>query len=582
MVVATAKPDRVIERTMRLWDGSEIFYRHWPARTPGGGALLLLHRGHEHSGRFADAVEALELTDVDVFAWDQRGHGRSPGERGYAESVGVLVKDLECFARHIVSEYSIPLDCMVVLGYSVAAVLVSAWVHDYAPPVRGMVLIAPAFRVKLYVPLAIPALRLWRRLKGKAFIKSYVKPRMLTHDPEMAAAYARDELISRNIAVNILLDLYDTSTRLLADAGAIRVPTLVLRAGSDYVVKLGPQKRFFDALSSPVKDMETYQGFYHALLHERERHRPIARIRDFVERALRPPPPAAELECHGRDAYERRRRPPAPLSTSRLGHSLSRVFLKTVGRLSTGIRLGWRTGFDSGEMLDYVYRNSAGGSAVLGRLIDRSFLDSPGWTGIRRRRENLQALLTRALGEASGRFGPVRVLDIASGPGRYLLETLKRRPDLELSAHLRDRDPGSLEAARKLAAELDLANVTIEEGDAFDAEALAAIRPRPHVAVVSGLYELFEDNDCVRRSLEGLARVVEEEGFLIYTNQPWHPQLEFIARVLVNREGRPWVMRCRAQTEMDDLVRAAGFAKVAMETDENAIFTVSLARKLAP
>ena len=52
--------------------------------------------------------------------------------------------------------------------------------------------------------------------------------------------------------------------------------------------------------------------------------------------------------------------------------------------------------------------------------------------------------------------------------------------------------------------------------------------------------------------------------------------------VLVNREGRPWVMRCRAQTEMDDLVRAAGFEKVAMETDENAIFTVSLARKVAP
>ncbi len=258
------------------------------------------------------------------------------------------------------------------------------------------------------------------------------------------------------------------------------------------------------------------------------------------------------------------------------------MFLKTVGRLSTGIRLGWRTGFDSGETLDYVYRNGAGGFSVVGRLIDRAYLAGPGWTGIRRRRENLQALLMRALGEASGRFGPVRVLDIASGPGRYLLETLKRRPDLELSAHLRDRDPGSLEAARKLAAELDLANVTIEEGDAFDAEALAAIRPRPHVAVVSGLYELFEDNDCVRRSLEGLARVVEEEGFLIYTNQPWHPQLEFIARVLVNREGRPWVMRCRAQAEMDDLVRAAGFEKVDMETDENAIFTVSLARKLAP
>ena len=55
---------------------------------------------------------------------------------------------------------------------------------------------------------------------------------MLTHDPEQAARYDADPLIFRQIAVNILLDLHDTSTRLLADAGAITVPTLMLGAGS--------------------------------------------------------------------------------------------------------------------------------------------------------------------------------------------------------------------------------------------------------------------------------------------------------------------------------------------------------------
>jgi hypothetical protein len=39
-------------------------------------------------------------------------------------------------------------------------------------------------------------------------------------------------------------------------------------------------------------------------------------------------------------------------------------------------------------------------------------------------------------------------------------------------------------------------------------------------------------------------------------------------------------MRRRTQAEMDDLVRAAGFEKVAMEIDEFGIFTVSLARKV--
>jgi hypothetical protein len=119
--------------------------------------------------------------------------------------------------------------------------------------------------------------------------------------------------------------------------------------------------------------------------------------------------------------------------------------------------------------------------------------------------------------------------------------------------------------------------VRFEQGDAFDEENLAAIAPAPTVTIVSGLYELFGDNEMVQRSLRGIARAMNEGGFLIYTGQPWHPQLEMIARVLTNREGQPWIMRRRTQEEMDDLVRAAGFRKLDMEIDRWGIFTVALA-----
>ena len=86
----------------------------------------------------------------------------------------------------------------------------------------------------------------------------------------------------------------------------------------------------------------------------------------------------------------------------------------------------------------------------------------------------------------------------------------------------------------------------------------------------------------VRASLSGLARAVEAGGYLVYTNQPWHPQIEFIARVLTShRDGGAWVMRPRAQAEMDGLVREAGFEKIAMEIDDDGIFSVSVARKVA-
>ena len=257
---------------------------------------------------------------------------------------------------------------------------------------------------------------------------------------------------------------------------------------------------------------------------------------------------------------------------------IDKLVLATVGRLSAGVRTGWRNGFDSGPSLDYVYRNTARGTTFVGRWLDRVYLDAIGWRAIRRRRLILGALLERTLDDLAAAGRPVHVLDVAAGVGRYVLELMRARPDLEITAELRDRDPRSLAAARALAVELGV-TARFVEADAFD----RAVRPTstPTVAVVSGLYELFPENAPVASSLVWLHDTLAPGGVLLYTNQPWHPQLDLIARVLVTREGRPWVMRCRSQAEMDGLVTGAGFHKLATETDERGIFTVSVARKAA-
>lgn len=566
------------EQTMTSWDGVQLFYRAWPSKHPTDKALLIFHRGHEHSGRMAGLVEDLALDDFHIFAWDARGHGRSPGERGYADNFSVLVKDVEAFVRFVSREHGIPVKNMAVLGHSVGAVTVSAWVHDYAPPLRALVLGTPAFRVKLYVPFAIPGLRLKQRLFGKGYVKSYVKARMLTHDLAEAAAYHKDEFIFRQIADNILLDLHDVSTRVVKDAGAIRVPTLLLAAGSDCVVKVSAQKDFFARLSSPVKRMEVLPGFYHAIFHEKERIVPISKARDFIIEQFRAAPHAA-LSIHGENTYTRAEYDRLLKPSANPAWPLLRFAMKTAGRLSQGIQIGWRTGFDSGVMLDYVYANQPQGITPLGKLIDRAYLNSIGWRGIRQRKINLQNMLIQTIERAHRDGLPVRLLDIAAGPGRYILEAMNKMAHLPVSARLRDNTPANLEAGKKLARELSVTDVIYEQGDAFDRGSLAEIDPRPTIAIVSGLYELFPENGPVLESLSGLADALRDGGYLIYTNQPWHPQMEFIARVLTNREGKPWVMRRRTQAEMDDLVRTAGFEKVAMEIDQWGIFSVSLAER---
>src|SRR5262249_30735487 len=151
--------------------------------------------------------------------------------------------------------HGLAIEDVVALGHSVGAVAVAAWVHDHAPRVRAMVLVTPALRVRLYVPLAVPGLRLLRAIRGgrRTLLKTYVRPRMLTHDAAEARAYDADPLIARTIAVNVLLDLHDAATRLIDDAAAIRTPTLILSAGSDWVVTLAAQARFFQRLGASDK-----------------------------------------------------------------------------------------------------------------------------------------------------------------------------------------------------------------------------------------------------------------------------------------------------------------------------------------
>ena len=588
-----ASPAMTTTRTPQLLsfqthDGVMLRYRYWPAVSGARrGTIALFHRGHEHGGRMAHLVDELNLPDLAFVAWDARGHGESPGARGYSPSFGTSVRDIQTFMDHLKSQHGIALPEVFVVAQSVGAVLVSTWVHDYAPPIRGMSLASPAFQVKLYVPFARTGIRVWQQIVGPFFVNSYVKARFLTHDPDRIASYESDPLIARPIASHILLGLYEAAERVVADAAAITVPTQVLISGADWVVHQGPQRRFAKDLGSPVKEVHELPGFYHDTLGEKDRHLALARIQAFVQRCFAAESRSVDVRSadHAGATYEEAQSLSRPLSawSPRAWYwAFTRAGLRIGGWLSHGIRLGHDTGFDSGSTLDYVYRNQASGVGPVGRLVDWFYLQSIGWRGIRVRKQHVEELLGAAMGRVREQGLPVRLMDIAAGHGRYVLDAVANSSIQPASILLRDysdinvRDGGALIASRGLQG-----RARFVKADAFDRASLATTDPAPTVTVVSGLYELFADNAMVSRSLAGIADAMPEGACLVYTGQPWHPQLEMIARALTShRQGQAWVMRRRTQQEMDQLVEAAGFRKVTQRIDEWGIFTVSLAVKV--
>lgn len=570
-------------------DDTSIFFQHWAATQPAQDkkAILLFHRGHEYSGRMAHLVTELDLPEFDFFAWDARGHGQTEGERGDAPSFSACVKDIQYFVQHIQREYGIASENIAVIGQSVGAVLAATWVHDYAPKIRALCLASPAFDIKLYVPLARPSLNLMHKLRGNFFINSYVKANMLTHDVERAQSYARDDQIARAISVRMLLGLYQAADRIIEDAQHIFVPTQVLCSGSDFVVKQAPQREFYQKLPHPQKEFHVLEGFYHDTLGEKQRAIAIEKIRRFIQQCFARPYQAPDVlhadkmgaSCAIAEQLS------APLNKNSIKHKfwqLTKKNLKIGSYFSRGLKIGEDSGYDSGSTLDFVYRNQTESSNPLGKLIDRQYLNAIGWKGIRIRKQHIEQLLLKYAQRLIQDHQAVKILDIASGHGRYILDAVQQLETPVESILLRDYSELNVKAGKDLIAERGLADIAdFVQADAFNEVSLAAIQPRVSLAVVSGLYELFSDNDLLRQSLSGLSQALESGGYLIYTGQIWHPQQEFIARALTShREGDAWVMRLRSQAEMDALVEQAGFKKIDQCIDEFGIFTVSVAQKI--
>ncbi|GAA5012992.1 bifunctional alpha/beta hydrolase/class I SAM-dependent methyltransferase [Acinetobacter puyangensis] len=578
------------QHTFNSHDGIALFYQHWQtdrASDTDKKAIVMLHRGHEHSGRMAHLVEELQLAEFDFFAWDARGHGQSPGERGDAPSFSACVKDIQYFVQHIQDKYQIKAENIAVIGQSVGAVLAATWVHDYAPQIRALCLASPAFDIKLYVPFARAGLTALNKLRGNFFISSYVKAAMLTHDVERAQQYDNDPQIGKAISVRMLLGLYAAADRVVADAQNIFVPTQVVCSGSDFVVERKPQQQFYEKLPHPKKEWHVLEGFYHDTLGEKDRHLALEKIRRFIlanfAESFQSPQllDADKIGASCAIAEEIS----TPLPKNSIKHAfwqLTKANLKLGSKFSKGLKIGEQTGYDSGSTLDFVYRDQLESSNPIGKLIDWQYLQAIGWRGIRVRKQNLEALLKKYAVHIQAQGKDVRILDIAAGHGRYILDAVAHLQQPPASILLRDYSALNVEAGQQLIRQRQLEHLAqFQQGDAFDTASLAAIQPRPNLAVVSGLYELFADNTLLNQSLTGLAQAIPQGGYLIYTGQIWHPQQEFIARALTShRQGQAWVMRLRSQAEIDALVEHAGFKKIDQCIDEFGIFTVSVAQRL--
>ena len=260
----------------------------------------------------------------------------------------------------------------------------------------------------------------------------------------------------------------------------------------------------------------------------------------------------------------------SPISPRAWRFALLRAGSRAGALLSDGLRIGYRHGFDSGPFMAHVYSNRPAGRTTVGRAIDRRLLGRRTCVAFR----DIRALAERAVFDAlRAERGPAPVVaDLAAGPAPYLLAALTRHT--RARAIVADTDPEALAAARRDAEALGVVErVEVVRANAFDRDALQRLRPSPDVVVELGLYGIYHDDTMIERHFHDLAALVAP-GQIVFNVQTRNPEIEHIARVWVNHEGKRCVWRLRPLEQLLEWARDAGYEPATVEADRFDIYRV--------
>ncbi|ARV59971.1 lysophospholipase [Nostocales cyanobacterium HT-58-2] len=273
-----------IEGTFIGAGGLNLYYQSWLPQTQVRAIIAIVHGLGAHSGLFNNAVQHLIPQGYAIYAFDLRGHGRSPGQRGHINAWAEFREDLHTFLMRI-QERTTGCACFV-WGHSLGAVIALDYALHFPESVQGLILTAPALG-KVKVPAFKIALgrmfsRVWPRFSLKVGIKRVASSR----DPIVLAAHVQDPLRHEYGSARLATEFFAAQKWVQTHATDLQVPLLILHGSADSVTPPEGSLAFFEQVTFPDKERYVYQGDYHDLDLDINYQDVFADLENWLERHL--------------------------------------------------------------------------------------------------------------------------------------------------------------------------------------------------------------------------------------------------------------------------------------------------------
>lgn len=254
--------------TMR--DGLNIALFDWPlpVRQRPRGVVLIVHGLGEHAWRYDAMAQRLTEWGFHVRAYDQRGHGGSGGARGVLPSDDALLDDaleiIDDTRMHLTGPWACPL---ILLGHSMGGLIAATVVQRGLAQVDKLVLSSPALDagIRGVQKTLIGLLNRWAPNLG---LPNGLEVRALSHDPAVVVAYQKDPMVHGRISARLAHFIDSNGPHVVAAAPMWTVPTLLLYAGMDRLVRPEGSRAFAAMAPRSVVTSRCLEGQFHEIFNE--------------------------------------------------------------------------------------------------------------------------------------------------------------------------------------------------------------------------------------------------------------------------------------------------------------------------
>ena len=268
--------------------GEALALHDWPlsAGWPTRGVVLLVHGLGEHVGRYMALADRLNQWGFSVRGYDQYGHGESAGTRGDLPTDDKLLTDLAAVIDDTRTRMDDRLP-LILLGHSMGGLVAAQLVALKLRRVDALVLSSPAFDVGLGVAQKMLMHSLFR-LAPQARVGNGVDARQLSHDHAVVDAYRADPLVHDRISARLAHFIASAGPAVLQRAARWKVPTLLLYAGQDHLVRPAGSAAFAQAAPADCVTAREFPMHFHELFNELDSAPVFDALRDWLTARFAP------------------------------------------------------------------------------------------------------------------------------------------------------------------------------------------------------------------------------------------------------------------------------------------------------